>query len=79
MATKDVKEAKTKIQPTLEPEPMPTMIRLTEFLNSEPIRKAHKVETLGGFLNWVKNRSAAKLPFDGWNKLLEQFSSRIVR
>ena len=56
----------------------PTMIGLNEFINSSSLRGKYKVETLGGFLHWVIGKSPGKLPYNGWNSLLEQFANRIV-
>ena len=62
----------------LEVPPAPTLITLNEFINSSEIGKAFKVETRGAFLTWVADKSPRKLSFEGWSKLLEQFSKRIV-
>jgi hypothetical protein len=61
-----------------EPSTAPTMIKLSEFINSSSLRKTYKVETLGGFLFWVKDKAPAKLPLENWKKLLDQFANRIV-
>jgi hypothetical protein len=69
---------KSKPMSESTPEPTPTMIRLVEFMSSGAIRKEYKVETLGGFLNWVKDKAPIKLSFDNWKKLLDQFANRII-
>jgi hypothetical protein len=74
---KEEKHAKTPMH-FEDPVIMPTMINLTEFINTGALRKNFKVETLGGFLLWVKDKAPTKLPFHNWKSLLDQFANRIV-
>jgi hypothetical protein len=74
---KEPKEVMQEVMIEIPPD-RPTMIGLNEFINSASLRSKYKVETLGGFLHWVIGKSPNKLPYNGWNALLEQFANRIV-
>jgi hypothetical protein len=60
-------------------EEMPTMIKINEFLSSVSKSKNFLPETIGGFINWMKQSGIPKaLPFTRWKELFEEYSKRIV-
>jgi hypothetical protein len=74
-----VKEREAKKEPSkLEAPVRLTMIGLNEFINTGSLSRTYKVETLGGFLTWVKGKAPSKLPFESWRKMLDEFANRIV-
>ena len=60
-------------------EPMPTLIKFNEFLNSMVKAKNYLPETLGGFATWMKREGLPKsLSFKRWKELLDEYSTRKV-
>lgn len=64
------------LPPLLEPE-VPTFILVDEFLYS--IRGNYMIETIGGFVQWIRQKSVPKkLPLSSWKSLFDEYSNRKV-
>lgn len=56
---------------------VPSLVRIEEFLKS--ISKEYPVESLGGFVYWIKKQGApVRWPFSMWKQRLEEYLGRII-
>lgn len=71
-------EKQSELKPEIEPkEAIPSLVRMEEFLQS--ISKDYPVESLGGFIFWVKRNGVPKRwPVHLWKQKLEEYLGRKI-
>jgi hypothetical protein len=58
---------------------METLIKFQEFLFTIQKNKKYPIETIGGFINWMKRQGFPKsYPFSKWKELLDKYVIRKV-
>lgn len=72
-----------KVEESMKPEevkreePVPSLVKIEEFLKS--ISRSYGIESLGGFVNWIKREGAPpKWPFQMWKNKLDEYLGRKI-